>query len=72
LDLVFLHGGKRLGFEVTFTEAPKVTASMRSAKAALKLDHLWVIHPGQHAFPMDEGISALPVGRLREAAAGPG
>jgi predicted AAA+ superfamily ATPase len=70
LDLVFLHGGKRLGFEVKFTEAPKVTASMRSAKATLKLDHLWVIHPGRHAFPMDEGISALPVGRLREAATG--
>jgi hypothetical protein len=42
---------------------------MRSAKAGLRLDQLWVIHPGAHEFPMDEGITALPVGRLGEAAA---
>jgi len=67
LDLLFLHGGRRLGFEVKFNEAPRVTASMRSAKAGLRLDQLWVIHPGEHEFPMDEGITALPVRCLGEA-----
>lgn len=61
LDLVFLHQGKRLGFEIKFTEAPKTTASMRTAKAALRLDHLYVIHPGAHGFPMAAGITAAPL-----------
>ena len=64
LDLVFLHQGRRLGFEVKFTEAPRVTASMRTARAELRLDHLWVVHPGPHGFPMEEGITATPLGNL--------
>jgi len=35
----------------------------------LKLDHLWVIHPGVHEFPMAEGITALPLQNLPRAAA---
>ena len=66
LDLVFMHGGRRLGFEVKFTEAPRITVSMRTAKAELGLDHLWVIHPGAHGYPMDEGMTALPLGNLHQ------
>lgn len=61
LDLVFSHGGQRLGFEIKFTEAPKVTASMRTAQADLALDHLYVIHAGSHGFPMESGITAVPL-----------
>ncbi len=67
LDLLFPHQGRKLGFEVKFNEAPRLTASMRTAKDLLALDHLYVIHPGQHAFPMEAGITAVPlreVGRL--------
>jgi len=64
LDLLFLHQGRRLGFEVKFSEAPGVTASMRIAAKELKLDQLWVVYPGAHEFPMEEGISALPISRL--------
>lgn len=70
LDLVFLHEGKRLGFEIKFTEAPKLTASMRNAKADLRIDQLWVVHPGAHGFPMEEGITAVPLARIQEAVAG--
>ena len=69
LDLIFMHQGKRLGFEVKFTEAPKTTASMRTAKSDLQLDHLWVVHPGAHRFPMEEGMTAIPLARIREASA---
>jgi len=31
VDLLFLHRGRRLGFEVKFSEAPRHTASMRGA-----------------------------------------
>lgn len=70
LDLVFMHKGKRLGFEIKFTEAPKITASMQTAKADLRLDHLWVVHPGAHGFPMEDGITAIPLIRIRETLAG--
>jgi|GEM_PF-1153250 predicted AAA+ superfamily ATPase len=61
VDLLFLHQGRRLGFAVKFSEAPRLTASMRSAAEQLKLDHLWVVYPGAHEFPMAEGITALPL-----------
>jgi hypothetical protein len=67
LDLVFLHRGRRLGFEIKFTEAPRVTPSMRHARQTLKLDHLWVVYPGADPWPMDEGITALPLSRLPDA-----
>jgi len=65
LDLFFMHQGRRLGFEVKFSEAPRLTASMRVASADLRLDHLWVVHPGPHRFPMAEGITALPLSGIR-------
>jgi hypothetical protein len=68
LDLLFLYEGKRLGFEFKFNEAPTVTASMRHAKSDLELEHLWVVHPGAHAFPMDENITALPLGQVHALA----
>ena len=68
VDLVFQHRGRRLGFEVKFAEAPRLTASMRHAVETLKLDQLWVLHPGEHAFPMEDRIAALPVKQLFQAA----
>lgn len=66
VDLVVFQGGRRLGFEMKFTETPHLTASMIHAREDLGLDHLWVVHPGAHAFPLHEGISAAP---LRDLAA---
>ncbi|NTV74972.1 MAG: ATP-binding protein, partial [Holophaga sp.] len=64
LDLFFVHKGRRLGFEVKFNEAPKVTASMRVALEDLRLDHLWVVHPGHHGFPMADRVTAVPLPEL--------
>ena len=64
LDLVFMHKGKRLGFEFKFTEAPRLTASMRTAMADLRLDQLWVVYPGQHRFPRDQGVNAIPLSQM--------
>jgi predicted AAA+ superfamily ATPase len=68
LDLLFMHRGNRLGFEFKFNEAPTVTASMKHAKSDLKLAHLWVVHPGAHEFPVDENITAIPLGRVHALA----
>ena len=61
LDLFFQHRGRRYGVEVKLNEAPKITPSMRIALDDLKLDHLWVIYPGQHRFPVHEKITVLPL-----------
>jgi predicted AAA+ superfamily ATPase len=60
LDLLALAGGKRIGFEMKLSESPRTTKSMRVAINDLRLDHLYVIHPGELRFPLDEGITALP------------
>lgn len=61
IDLLFLQGGKKYGVEVKFNEAPKITRSMRSALTGLNLAHLWVIYPGEYAYPVNEKISVLPL-----------
>jgi uncharacterized protein len=57
LDLLIIHNGRRYGVEGKFSEAPKITPSMRSALRELGLSHLWVIYPGQHNYPAGENIS---------------
>lgn len=58
LDLMLQRGGKRLGFEFKYSDAPKITSSMRTALMDLALDHLYVIHPGTGSFPMTEQVTA--------------
>lgn len=66
VDLVFLHQGKKYGVEVKFNEAPKITASMRTALSDLELEHLWVIYPGEHTYPVDERISVWPLKEIAQ------
>lgn len=68
IDLFFLHGGRRFGIEVKFNEAPHLTRSMHIALADLRLDHLWVVHPGPHHFPMAERVTAWPIESVAELA----
>ena len=64
LDLVFPFKGKRYGVEIKFNEAPKLTASMRTATSELELDHLWIVYPGNETYPVEKNISALPLNSL--------
>jgi hypothetical protein len=64
LDLLLQHAGRRLGFEFKFSEQPGTTKSMRVAFEDLALDHLYVVHPGEHEFPLDESITAITPARL--------
>jgi len=61
LDLFLVRDGRRHGVEVKFSEAPSPTRSMRTAIEDLSLDHLWVIYPGQHRYPVEEKISVWPL-----------
>jgi predicted AAA+ superfamily ATPase len=64
LNLLVLRGGRRLGFEIKRSTAPRVTASMRSALETLRLDSLDVVHAGEHTFELHERIRALAASRL--------
>ncbi len=64
LDLFINRGKDRLGIEVKRTSSPSITPSMRSALEDLNLKHLYVIHAGEHSFPMSENIKAVAIGNL--------
>jgi len=64
IDLLFFYQGKKYGFEIKLNEAPKITASMRSALADLELEHLWVIYPGKQAYPAGKRISVWPINHI--------
>jgi predicted AAA+ superfamily ATPase len=64
LDLLFFHRGRRYGVEAKFSEAPEVTRSMRVALEDLALDHLWVLHPGPHTYPVHEKITVCAIADL--------
>ena len=60
LDLMILKGGKKLGFEIKFSESPKVTRSMHTVIENLKLDKLYLVYRGERKLMLDEKIYALP------------
>ncbi len=60
IDLIIDQGGKRIGFEMKFSEAPKIGKALYSAAKILHLDHLYVVCPTHRAYPINERISVLP------------
>ena len=65
LDLLVIHGSKRLGFEFKHTVAPEVTKSMRIAMADLELSRLDVIHVGKDTYPLTDRVRAVAFERLQ-------
>lgn len=45
LDLVWIDAPGRIGVEIKYTSAPRVTKSMRVEMADLSPDRLYVVHP---------------------------
>jgi predicted AAA+ superfamily ATPase len=66
LDLFAWTYGKRVGFEIKYTENIKMTKAMNIALEDLKLDHLYVIHPGRLRFPLSDKITACGLEVLGE------
>ncbi|MEK6734201.1 MAG: ATP-binding protein [Pseudomonadota bacterium] len=59
LDLLILKNGKKLGFEFKYSDAPKLTPSMKIAIEDLKLDQLRVIYPGKISYNLDKNIKVI-------------
>lgn len=64
LDVLAFLGGRPIGFEIKYTDAPKTTKSMRAAIRDLQLSHLYIVYPGTKTFPLDELITALSINEL--------
>lgn len=64
LDLLVVRGQRRLGFEIKLTDSPRITPSVRSALEGLELERLYLVHAGEHRFPLAEGVEALPLRAL--------
>lgn len=56
LDLLIIKNGQRLGFEMKYTDQPKLTHSMRTAMEILELNQLTVVTPGNAHFPLAPGV----------------
>lgn len=58
LDLLLWIDGRRLGFEIKYTDQPRLTRSMHAALDLLKLDHLTLVYPGDRPIRLAEQVSA--------------
>jgi len=63
LDLLLLEGGKRMGFEIKYADAPRLTPSMRIAMKELKLHRLTVLYPGERSYPLADRIEVVAAQR---------
>jgi hypothetical protein len=52
--------------EAKYADAPRATPSMSSALKDLDLAHLWVLYPGDRAYPLAANITVLPIASVRE------
>jgi len=59
LDLFWQAKGKNWGAEFKYTDAPKLTQSMKTVQEDLELSHLWVVYPGKMTYRITETITAL-------------
>lgn len=66
LDLLLLKQGRRIGVEVKRQDAPRLTPSMRSALADLRLDCLTVLYPGTRDYDLADRVRVLPLASLAE------
>lgn len=64
LDLLVVRKGKPWGIEVKYADAPALTRSMENALDDLRLERIWVVHPGKARYPIHKKIECLGVQEL--------
>ncbi len=64
IDLYWHSRGTSWGVEFKYTDAPKITRSMKIVCEDLELEHLWVVYPGDKEYKLAENITAFPLENL--------
>ena len=67
VDLFLLTDQGRIGYEIKYTDQPRVTRSMHTAMETLQLEELKIIYPGDREFPLTEKIRAVGLSGLVSA-----
>ena len=67
VDLLLFRRGRRLGVECKRMDAPRLTPSMRSALADLRLDALHVVYPGERRYRLADKVEVVPLAEFVEA-----
>jgi uncharacterized protein len=66
VDLFWQEHGRNWAIEFKYADAPRLTPSMASAVRDLELAHLWILYPGDRAYPLSPTVSTLPLGDIGE------
>jgi len=66
LDLLVFIDGRRHGFEFKYADSPAVTKSMHIARADLRLERVFVVHPGAQSFPLNDWAESISIHDLTE------
>jgi len=61
IDLVLIKDGRMLGVECKRVDAPRMTASMRTAREDLHLEQIAVVYPGKKRYALGDGVAAVPL-----------
>ena len=61
LDLLLFKKGHRIGIECKRADAPTLMPSMRIALSDLKLDHLYVLYPGERTYSLGRKVDVVPL-----------
>ena len=69
MDVVVELGGQRMGFEVKFSSAPKVTKGFWQAREDLQLAHTGIVAPVAEGWPVQDGVSVMGVADIPAALA---
>ena len=61
LDLMCFKDGQRMGFEIKYQDAPRLSRSMVAALEILKLDQLKIVYPGKMRYSLQDKIEVVPL-----------
>ena len=70
LDVVVEVGQKRIGFEIKFSIAPKVSKGFWQSLHDVRPHQTFIVAPVQHRWPFADGVEVIPVGDIAEVLAG--
>jgi len=61
LDLLLFHRGRRWGFEIKYSDAPRPGRSLGIARECLRLDHSLIVYPGDRGYTTEKGVQVVPL-----------
>jgi predicted AAA+ superfamily ATPase len=70
LDVVVEAGQRRIGFEIKFSVAPKVSKGFWQSLQDVQPHHTYIVAPVPQRWPFAEGVDVIPVGDIAKVLAG--